>query len=406
MTTLSPDQEKALEAIETWFRVGGQEFRMGGLAGTGKTTIIAQLPEVLKLAAGTGIHYCAPTGKAASVLGRKLPRPHGATTIHRLMYRPSEFHCDKCPVTKNPDAVCHGMNSKKCELLHDEGNSRCTVRFSWAPPEFPPDLVVVDEASMVSGAVYDHLMEIGTKVLFVGDHGQLPPVEKGMNLMAEDALDVKLERIHRQAEGNPIIRLAMMAREGTLIRPGEYGDGVRCLPGDSLRRDGFDADVNTLLLTYTNKNRMKMNALMRQALGFPVDEPVPGDKVVCLKNNAEKGISNGTLGIIDTYRKRGVNTYDMSIRLVDEDRFYVGRVLADQFTEQDTLFIRDKGTDLWTFGYCLTTHKAQGSEAEDVVIFEEPVMRYMNPDERQRWRYTAITRAKQRLTIYTPQRSG
>ena len=53
---------------------------------------------------------------------------------------------------------------------------------------------------------------------------------------------------------------------------------------------------------------------------------------------------------------------------------------------------------MFDYGYCLTVHKAQGSESEGVVLFEE-WMPWMDEDERRRWLYTGITRAKERLLI-------
>jgi ATP-dependent exoDNAse (exonuclease V) alpha subunit len=80
---------------------------------------------------------------------------------------------------------------------------------------------------------------------------------------------------------------------------------------------------------------------------------------------------------------------------------YRGMCQAKQFHEEDgARFIR--GIDQWTWGYCLTVHKAQGSEADRVIVFQETQMKYMKPVERRRWLYTAVTRAKKSLTMYTP----
>jgi exodeoxyribonuclease-5 len=57
--------------------------------------------------------------------------------------------------------------------------------------------------------------------------------------------------------------------------------------------------------------------------------------------------------------------------------------------------------DLWDFGYALTVHKAQGSQASDVLVFEERFAR-SNDDDWRRWIYTAVTRAQERLTVVGP----
>lgn len=392
---LSPDQEAAIDMIQQWFRSGGEEFRLGGLAGTGKTTIITHLPGLLRLPYGSGVEFVAPTGKAASVLARKLPTQFAATTVHRFMYQPLPVHCDAC----EGDEACHGNNSNRCRALTEDGNGVCRLSFRWNPPDPPPKLVICDEASMVGNAMYGHLQEVGSQLLFVGDHGQLAPIDGGVTLMNESNLDVKLERIHRQVANSPILRLAMMARAGKPIVPRRYGPGVECLLGSSIR-EGFDADENTLLLCYTNAMRKKMNALMRRGLGHKSDHPEPGDRVVCLRNNFTAGVANGQIGEVVSCRVLG-QFYRLTVRMVDTDVEYNGVCLIDQFNEiGPQRFMR--GVDMWTYGYCLTTHKAQGSEADRVIIIQEDKMRFMRKSERQRWMYTAITRAKKSLTIYTP----
>jgi exodeoxyribonuclease-5 len=377
------DQEIALKAIEAWYRDGfSPEFRMGGLAGTGKTTIIAQLPSLLRLNA-LRLRYVAPTGKAASVLSKKLPYPYVATTIHRLMYLPREHHCAECVASESEN--CHG-----------QGDCGCGVSFEYHQPEPTPSLVVVDEASMVTEAQHRDLESIGCRVLYVGDHGQLPPVMGNIGLMDEEHLDVRLERVFRQVADSPILRLAMMARNGEPIDVGEYGPGVQVVRG---KNHDVEADVDTLLLCYTNKMRVQHNAMMRFALGLPPGKPVVGDKVLCLKNNNDVGIANGMLGILENIEPSGMYYYRVVIQILGEERRYRGRILAQQFQEDKTMLVR--GADLWTFGYCLTAHKAQGSEADDVIVFRESSMWRMSPDDQRRWLYTAITRAKKTLTIVT-----
>ena len=69
---------------------------------------------------------------------------------------------------------------------------------------------------------FHDLLSFGLPVLFVGDHGQLEPIGTSAGLMADP--HVRLETIHRQARGNPILRLATALREG---RPTPYWDDPR-----------------------------------------------------------------------------------------------------------------------------------------------------------------------------------
>jgi exodeoxyribonuclease-5 len=191
----------------------------------------------------------------------------------------------------------------------------------------------------------------------------------------------------------------MKARRGEKIHPGRLGD-VEVRLGSDVIKHGFDADKDTLLLCYTNAMRRKLNGMMRTGLGITEPQPVPGDRVVCLKNNFSQGVMNGMIGEVEQCDAVG-QFYRLTVRMCDNGLVYRGMCQAKQFHEEDgARFIR--GIDQWTWGYCLTVHKAQGSEADRVIVFQETQMKYMKPVERRRWLYTAVTRAKKSLTMYTP----
>ena len=86
-------------------------------------------------------------------------------------------------------------------------------------------LIIVDEASMVDDMMIRDLRSFGVPILAVGDHGQLPPVGGVGSLMKNPNL--RLEQIHRQAEGNPIIALSKMMREEGRLPESMPGDAVR-----------------------------------------------------------------------------------------------------------------------------------------------------------------------------------
>lgn len=397
MITLSGDQQNALDAIKEWYHDPTiPEFRMGGLAGTGKTTITATLPEALQQ---RDIHFCAPTGKAAKVLSKKLPQGHEATTVHRLLYRPMEQHCLDCPHAKDETAPCHGTSKTKCPAHGDHFLTACGVVFRRIDPEMDgielPKLIVCDEASMVDEFMHADMEALGVKMLFVGDHGQLPPVNGNLNLMAEKDLNVKLQKIHRQAEDSPILNIAYGVREGKKLK---YFQNGPCAFGPRSAMDiAWDEGVEAQVICYTNRTRMGLNRIVRRALKYPEGQPIPGDRVICLRNNPEKGVVNGSAGTISKVIPQG-DVYEAVIDLVGEDKPYEGAVLADQFTEADTQWA-PRDIDLWTFAYCLTCHKAQGSEADDVIVILESFHPQMSGEDRARWLYTAVTRAKKTLTI-------
>lgn len=373
----SGDQVKVVEAIEEWADDGErQELTFGGLAGTGKTTLIAHLGDLLH----RKVRYCAPTGKAARVLTAKLPGGVFASTIHQLIYHPIEQHCSKCPTHYDSTAICHATQ-----------RSTCGCRIEWADTEAKDwPLTVVDESSMLDKTLYTALLDYldDAPVLFVGDHGQLPPVKGSFNLMQNP--DIKLEVIHRQVADSPILKLAMMARQTGVIPYGKFGPNVAKVRSTN----EVEWDDESLILCYTNATRVAFNDWIREGLGR-TGLPRPGDRVICLKNNWRAGIYNGLIGVITMIQPYNKDWYDATIRLED-GRLYSGRISRRQFGNKETL-LNDQA-DLWDYGYCLTVHKAQGSQADKVVVIEEHLP-YIDDDTWRRWLYTAVTRAVSELTI-------
>jgi len=140
-------------------------------------------------------------------------------------------------------------------------------------------------------------------------------------------------------------------------------------------------------------------------LGFETPEPRPNDRVICLRNNREKEIYNGMLGYIKEIKKLAGDKYKLEVALdsYEGEQLYTGHVSAEQFGAQKTLnnilgYTKTKDLDLFDFGYALTVHKAQGSQAKKVVVFEERFSRDTEEDWR-RWLYTAVTRAEEELLI-------
>jgi superfamily I DNA/RNA helicase len=83
---------------------------------------------------------------------------------------------------------------------------------------------------------------------------------------------------------------------------------------------------------------------------------------------------------------------------------YEGDIAIKQFTSETPLnFKNDRkatlGFDLFDFGYALTVHKAQGSQARKVILFEERFPK-MTDDDWRRWLYTGITRAEEELVLF------
>lgn len=283
--------------------------------------------------------------------------------------------------------------------------------------------VVVSNCSMVS---YDMLAELQTfdrPVLAVGDHGQLPPVASSGSIVENPR--ARLETIHRQAEGNPIIALSKVVREkGLLLDRCADGDRVRFVDksdlGDWLARahgngKGAASELASLrvgMVCYTNRIRVWLNTKMRRACGFS-GKPRQGEPVLCLKNYPP--IFNGMRGRLTADVEEGEEPWlvSASAEFLEEglpaESF---QLCAPQFNREKTYDkvedLRERGVDirqmsdagmLFDFGYALTCHKSQGSEFDTALVYLDREERPRDDDWR-RWCYTAVTRAKERLVVF------
>ncbi|MBV6658189.1 MAG: ATP-binding domain-containing protein, partial [Devosiaceae bacterium] len=138
------------------------------------------------------------------------------------------------------------------------------------------------------------------------------------------------------------------------------------------------------------------NRRLRELQGYAGVLPAQGDKLVCLRNRSEKGLLNGSLWSVSSMGKRRGNTLQALVRSEDEGVSQKVRLSAMAFEDPENAPPVPRSMDAFDFGYALTVHKAQGSQWDHVVLFDES---WAFKDYRDRWLYTAITRAAERLTI-------
>jgi exodeoxyribonuclease-5 len=381
---LSQKQKNILSEILEWYKKDGRPYiTLGGYAGTGKTTLMGYLSNILRRKnKKIKIAFCSYTGKASRVLQRKLRdtnsiRKYDYTgTIHRLIYR---------PILDNNGEIIGWERQDKGDFFYD--------------------LIIVDEASMVTADIWNDLLSFDKPILAVGDHGQLPPVQGNFNLMENPEL--RLEEIYRQQVNNPIIKVSEIARKYGEIPVEVFSKNVRKMDkkeretGEFLESMFERYDTDLMILTGYNRSRVKINQGIRQLLSFESPTPSQGDRVICLKNNHAEEIYNGMMGTILEVVENSMdsfNYFDAEIKLDDEKNTYYGKISKEQFGKEKTLNDVPEGFDLFDFGYALTVHKAQGSQAKRVVVFEERFSR-MDDEMWRRWLYTAITRAVEELYI-------
>lgn len=357
-------QAAALKAVDKWFYQESKKkqiFRVFGYAGTGKTTLANHFAENID---GL-VCFAAFTGKAALVM-RKNGCPD-ARTIHSLIY--------KAIVNEDTGEVTFEINKESA--LTDAA------------------LVVIDECSMVDEDLAKDLLSFRVPVLVLGDPAQLPPVS-GAGYFTEVKPDVMLTEIHRQSKDNPIIYLATQVRNG--IRPdlGEYEQSKVILKAS--RVDALEADQ---IIVGRNVTRSDMNMRIRRMLDHNADMPVPSDKLICLKNDKKLGIFNGGMFTLKRILKNKYKTqfFNMMLESDDEERPpLVAKIHKSFFI--DEVPVPDwralKNSQEFDYGYAITCHKSQGSQWDSVLIYDES---WCFRDQWERWLYTAITRASEKVTI-------
>ena len=429
---LNEKQTKAKDLIVSWFnneKNKKQCFVLTGYAGTGKTFLVSYVVnEVLRLNSDE-VAYVAPTGKAACVLIQK--GCYSATTIHKLIYNTveKEFETE--------------LNGKKIK-------SKRTV-FVRKPSIKNYKLIIVDETSMVEKKIMEDLLSFGIPLLCCGDLGQLPPINSSNDILKHP--DINLTEIVRQEENNTIIKFATMARNGIPFNTGNYGDVIvvrkEMLKENQLKNILTQCDQ---ILCGTNKTARDINQKMKEWFNFKTDQLNIGEKVICLMNNwavyidedEKYSLVNGTTGyvmgnkMINEKDCLGMMDFKADISddtckglLYDSQVFDTGEfkynfhqdvcVMGDgtyqvkknfsnkgagesyeDFTKRmreltlqkkDTIFTTE--INFFNTAYCISVHKSQGSEYDNVVLFDEK--KYFTDPEK--WLYTGITRAKKKIII-------
>jgi hypothetical protein len=369
------------------------------------------------------VAYIAFTGRAASVLARSL-RNAGVTFTLKTRKDDEDDYLgavaagtffDTSLVTRDAGPAFVGTIHR---LLYKPVINDQDELLGWAKRthlDRDYDLLVVDEASMVSDEMLQDLRGHGVPILAVGDHGQLPPVRAAGDLMQNP--DLRLETIHRQAEGNPIIALSRHIREGGRAERFKTSD-----PRVSMRsrRDierviesvVKDPALSVGLLCWTNKERIRLNRLSRQARGLK-GPPRGGEVLLCLRNKAP--VYNGMRGVLEGDGVVGHKPWILNVVIgfPEEEITPHPRQLCDaQFNRLEGVFasmddlrargirvdtMRDAG-DFFDFGYALTVHKSQGSQFNHAIVVAD--MPPSNADY-TRWMYTAVTRGQERVTVLT-----
>ena len=389
---LTEDQKKGLKIILDRYKLGYKYVTICGYAGTGKSTLIKFAIEALGVPKNK-IAYATFTGKAAEVLRKK--GNEGACTLHKLLY-------DHFP---KPGG---GFIRKP----------KTSIGYK---------IVVVDEISMAPKSMIEMLLKHDCFCIFVGDNFQLPMIDKNEGHDYLENRHIFLSQVMRQAAESEIIQISMKIRNGESI-DFMKGKEVIIIPKSELVEGHLTwADQ---ILCGTNATRENINRQMREIYGFS-GLPQDGEKMICLRNYwddcADNGdaLVNGTTGIL----RNPFETFRMIPNYIPIDNHRMDVVQGDFVTSDGSTFnsvemdkkllidgvkcitdgkilfrlgkLKNKIGDIvpreFAFGYAITTHKAQGSEWDKVLVIEEKFP--FSKEEHARWLYTAVTRASEKLVL-------
>lgn len=265
------------EKVETFFEnfledEKAPEMFITGPAGTGKTSVA--LATMVEHCHKNHIVYqvCAFTNKAVEILDSKLPNGSHTSTLHKFL-------------RKRP-----AVNTNALRLAEVDTN---TIKKN-------PDVISVlfiDEFSMIGSKDSEYVKFFqrseqnpkGMKIVYLGDPNQLPPVKDSFKLSPRGSHQLKLTKIFRQADTNPL--LDTLLQLNTDINKGKFS-GLsyhETLMKQPVFLDSYKKlEDNKILLAYTNRNVQNINAILQ---GYT--EPKIGDNVYC-SNNKE------TYKILDT----------------------------------------------------------------------------------------------------------
>lgn len=438
LPTLSTKQEGAVKAATNWFRNNNLEpFKLTGYAGSGKSTILPVIIDSLGIDP-EGVAFCAPTGKAAKVMGAKLAQFDIKTrcrTIHSYIYTPKmekpavlerrliDLRNQLEYATNNQHQYPTTEDFKKAEreLLLQIKQTDKELDKALDRNDHPgflinlesevrnKQLIVVDEASMVGTELATDLMSFGIPILAMGDPGQLKPIQDdpGFDL---DNPDWFLDEIHRQAADNPIIRLATKAREGETLDYGDYGDGVKVI---TRRQDQYttNPELDAQIIVGTHVKRWNVTRAVRKAYGYEGYSPQAGEVLIVCKNSKQipEFVNGSFVRCTEDVKELEDGSAYFAIKTEDENGL-VRNVYAYQglFEEhrlrqknattahkRDAFKARIEREHL-DWGWAITCHKSQGSQWDNVIVHDESgVFR----EEASNWLYTAITRAAKELIV-------
>jgi len=475
------DQQQALAKLKKFFAGKDRVFVLTGPAGTGKTSLF---PEILRLSQQCNhkVELLAPTGRAAKRVSAVSSL--GASTIHSTIYKfettqlSADFQQEK---EKGIRDAPFTLASKDEENDEDIPISLYELR----DPLKEPTLFLIDESSLIGNRQVDQdepevifeqgkllsdllkyaLNHVDSRVVFIGDPEQLPPLgEKFSPALSEAELKglidsvpcaAALTQVMRQDEHSGLLDLADRAKKATINNgldagPNDPETGINILRQGTLPTWLIEAIARSesVIVAARNADVARWNRRIREGLNRPADQIVTGDLASVLRQNAEFGLRNGDDLIVEAVthnaieikvRKDSLGLGEATFRFetmhggsISFTSFFVvdllynssakeqkrvskllyidfrirNRALKPNMEEFKKAYASDSQVNALRIGYSYarTCHRAQGGEWPHVVV-DFGGSRWLGPVF-GRWAYTAVTRAKQSVWLYNLPQTG
>jgi exodeoxyribonuclease V alpha subunit len=405
-----------------------------GGAGTGKTTSLRLLCRYIQThmpEKAESVLFLAPTGKAVqrirqSIDNLKFCKASRIITIHRFIYvimKARNHVCgDKCHAS--PLGCTLSVPNWAYAAFRDRlGRAPLMDDPSSTPPPHL-QMIVFDEAFMIDLStlnMFIHALHSCVDdpnnmphIVFIGDNAQLLPVGYGQPILDFERSGLvpihRLQQIHRHAGNATLLNAVNALREGKPFNRMDDTYSIVQITENTLPNvllewvDAHPGHQNAIIVP-TNELLNKITPILREHLNpVALNPPIMngmfeykfrvGDKVMQIANNSVRNVYNGTCGTILQFIEREKESIKAN-RIVEHVKTYTIRVRFNDM-DSDTLYELDQARDELTLAYAFTTHKAQGSEYDHVlIIMNRPIPGFIN----RNLIYTGASRGKRSVTI-------
>ena len=410
---LNKDQQAVFMKVINFINGPDKFMDVSGGAGTGKTYLISQIADgILKHQTNKTMHsvaITATTNKAAAVISDAMPHRAGEIgTIYSFMnLRVSEnFRTGAVKIVPTPKWMVHsGL------------------------------LIIVDECSMVNSDLFKYIMK-GTdstcKILFVGDKNQLAPVKENISPIYTQTMDTGfLNTPVRNAGQQALMDLCEQAKQtvltGKFTRIKEVPGVIDFVDGTTLKgvleREFHMEDPAKRVLSYTNARVIQYNSFIRELRSYT--EPYEVGEILSNNSSAElvgktrlytdqvvrvvritddymdKSIISGEeirMIIMDVEDVNSGVTYSVTAFADHNDRAAVLKFYSQTKSWERFFKIKNGYPDLRSVS-ASTTHKAQGSTYDSVIVDLSDIGKSTNKEQTARLQYVALSRPRSHLYI-------